>query len=121
MQALRAVLPSGTRIATDDVGVGYGGLAQILDVRPDMVKIGHEVVSWVDEDPARQALVAGLVQFGAATGCTLIAEGVERIEESTALLALGVEIGQGNLFGRPDAWPAPDPAECSIPCGVAAI
>jgi EAL domain-containing protein (putative c-di-GMP-specific phosphodiesterase class I) len=109
--ALRAALPSDVRIATDDLGVGYAGLVQVLDVRPDVVKIDRAIVAWVDEDPARQALVAGLVQFGAATGCTLIAEGIERDEERQALVALGVNIGQGYLFGRPGAWPPPDPAE----------
>ncbi len=109
-QALRSKLPRGARIATDDVGVGYASLSQILDVRPDILKIDFALIAWVDEDPARQALIAGLVRFGAATGCALIAEGVERAAERDTLLSLGVNIGQGFMFGRPDAWPPPVPA-----------
>ena len=118
---LRSVMPPGARLATDDVGAGYAGLAQLLDVRPDLVKIDRTVVSWVDEDPARQALVAGLVQFGTATGCTLIAEGVERVEERDALLSLGVRIGQGFLFGRPDAWQPPQLLEMPTQAHVVAV
>jgi EAL domain-containing protein (putative c-di-GMP-specific phosphodiesterase class I)/ActR/RegA family two-component response regulator len=121
VQALRSVMPLDARIATDEVGVGYAGLAQILDVRPDLVRIDRILVSRVDEDPARQALVGGLVQFALATGCTLIAEGVERAEERDALLALGVSIGKGCLFGRPGAWPPPVPAELPTPCDLAAV
>lgn len=101
-RALRQLLPPGCRLAADDVGVGYAGLSQLLDVRPDIVKIDRAVVASIDEDLARQALVAGLVQFGAATGCSLIAEGIERSEERDALLALGVVYGQGYHFGRPE-------------------
>lgn len=104
-RALRRLLPVGCKLAADDVGVGYAGLSQLLDVRPDIVKIDRAVVASIDDDPARQALVAGLVQFGSATGCTLIAEGIERYEERDALLALGVVVGQGYFFGRPEPLP----------------
>lgn len=100
-RALRESLPSGCTVAADDVGAGYAGLAQLLDVRPDIVKIDRTVVASIDADRGRQALVAGLVRFGAATDCILIAEGVERPEERATLLALGVTHGQGYDFGRP--------------------
>lgn len=100
-RALRESLPSGCTVAADDVGAGYAGLAQLLDMRPDIVKIDRMVVASIDADRGRQALVAGLVRFGAATDCILIAEGVERPEERATLLALGVTHGQGYDFGRP--------------------
>ena len=98
---VRAGLPVDCGLAADDVGAGYSGLAQLLEVRPDVVKIDRIVVSQIDQDPARQALVTGLVHFGEATGCSVIAEGVERVEERAALLALGVVLGQGYLLGTP--------------------
>jgi EAL domain-containing protein (putative c-di-GMP-specific phosphodiesterase class I) len=45
--------------------------------------------------------VSGLAYFAGATGCQLIAEGIESEEERGALLELGVRLGQGFLLGRP--------------------
>lgn len=100
-KALRSSMPAGCRLAADDVGAGYAGLAQLVEFRPDIVKIDRSVVTGLDLDSARQALVAGLVQFSEATGCEVVAEGVERAAEQAMLLSLGVYHGQGFLFGRP--------------------
>lgn len=100
-KALRDVIPASCLLAADDVGVGYAGLSQLLEFRPDIVKIDRSVVTGVDEDPARQALVVGLVQFARATGSSLVGEGVETAEEGDTLRRLGVELGQGYYFGRP--------------------
>ncbi|MGB8858274.1 MAG: EAL domain-containing response regulator [Ilumatobacteraceae bacterium] len=95
---LREFAPSTASIAVDDVGAGYAGLSLLLRLRPDEIKIDRVIVSGVDADPARQALVAGLVRFALATRANLIAEGIERAEELRCLLSLGVELGQGYLF-----------------------
>jgi EAL domain-containing protein (putative c-di-GMP-specific phosphodiesterase class I) len=41
--------------------------------------------------------------FSRTAGCRLIAEGIETEEEAATLRALGVEFGQGYLFGHPEA------------------
>ena len=98
---LRATLPIGSLLAADDVGAGYSGMSQLLDVRPDILKIDRAIVVGLDKDPARQALVAGLVRFAESTGSTIVGEGVERAAEARSLLELGVSIGQGYYFSRP--------------------
>ena len=45
--------------------------------------------------------VNGMRHFSRTTGCRLIAEGIETPEEAATLVALGVEYGQGFLYGRP--------------------
>ncbi len=55
----------------------------------------------MDKDPARSALIAGMVHFARETDCSLIAEGIEYDAERRALKKLGVPFGQGYLLGRP--------------------
>jgi EAL domain-containing protein (putative c-di-GMP-specific phosphodiesterase class I) len=43
----------------------------------------------------------GLRHFARATGCRLIAEGIETEEELAILRALNIRLGQGYLLGRP--------------------
>jgi PAS domain S-box-containing protein len=102
--ALRAALERlgpGIRLAVDDAGAGFATLRHILELRPDYVKLDRGIVHQVDRDPARQALVAGLVHFASGTGVVLIAEGVETEAEARQLRALGVPLAQGYRLGRP--------------------
>jgi len=88
-------------LSVDDAGAGYACLHHILALRPDFVKLDRGWVRDLDGDPSRQALVAGLRHFASATGCRLIAEGIETEGELAALRDLGVDLGQGFLLGRP--------------------
>jgi EAL domain-containing protein (putative c-di-GMP-specific phosphodiesterase class I) len=48
-----------------------------------------------------------MLHFAASIGLRIIAEGVETDAERLTLSGLGVEFGQGYLFGRPEpAWPS---------------
>jgi EAL domain-containing protein (putative c-di-GMP-specific phosphodiesterase class I)/CheY-like chemotaxis protein len=101
---LRAALDrlgEGARLSVDDAGSGYASLKHILALRPAFVKLDSTWVSGLQNDPARQALVAGLMYFASTTGCQLIAEGVETTEERAALDRLAVKLGQGYLLGHP--------------------
>jgi EAL domain-containing protein (putative c-di-GMP-specific phosphodiesterase class I) len=102
--ALRAALERlgpNVRLAVDDAGAGFASLRHILELRPDYVKLDRGIVRQIHRDPARQALVAGMVHFAAKTDATLVAEGVETEAEARQLQRLGVALGQGYRLGRP--------------------
>ena len=103
--AVRRALTSlrdDVRISVDDAGSGFASLRHVINLRPDFMKLDRSWIAGLDADLARQALVAGLSHFASRTGCTLIAEGVERDEELGALRELAAELGQGFLLGRPE-------------------
>ena len=94
---------ANVRIAVDDAGAGFASFRHILELRPDYVKLDIGLVRDIDHDDVRQALVAGIVYFAKKSGCRLIAEGIETEGERDQLRALGVDLGQGYLLGRPAA------------------
>jgi PAS domain S-box-containing protein len=96
-----ARLGNDVRFAVDDTGAGFASMRHILELAPSHVKLDRGLITRIDTDPARQALVTGLVHFAAAIDAVLIAEGVETPAERDALLGLGVRFGQGYLLGRP--------------------
>jgi PAS domain S-box-containing protein len=102
--ALRAC--PNCRVSVDDAGAGWASLRHILELKPDMVKLDITLVRDIDRDRAKQALTAGLCYFAEQSGTILVAEGVETDAEAHQLLSLGVHLGQGFLFGRPEAIPA---------------
>ncbi len=107
-EAIRT-LGRDVRVAVDDAGAGVANFGHIIDLRPDFVKLDISLVRGVNANLGRQAMVVGMRHFSRTAGCRLIAEGVETPEEAGTLTSLGVEFGQGYLFGRPepiDAWVA---------------
>jgi EAL domain-containing protein (putative c-di-GMP-specific phosphodiesterase class I) len=97
------------RVAVDDAGAGTANFGHVVELRPDLVKLDISLVRGVNANLGRQAMVVGMSHFSRTAGCRLVAEGVETIAEATALRELGVEFGQGYLFGRPapaETWAA---------------
>lgn len=100
---LRAI---GCRLAVDDVGSGFSGLGHVVALSPDLLKLDRTLVSGVDAEDAKNALIARLVSFADEFGIDVIAEGIETRPELEALRMLGVRNGQGFLLGRPGPIPA---------------
>jgi diguanylate cyclase (GGDEF)-like protein len=101
------LLALGVRFAVDDMGAGYSGLRQITTVRPTYLKLDRSLISGIDSDPDRGALVSAMLGYARQTGGHLVAEGVETEAELETLLALGVELVQGYYLARP-GWPWPE-------------
>ncbi|HET7678324.1 MAG TPA: EAL domain-containing protein [Candidatus Limnocylindrales bacterium] len=99
-RAVLATLPE-VRLAVDDAGAGFASLRHILELGPHLVKLDRTLVAGIDTDPARQALVAGMLHFARVTGCELVGEGIERRAEAISLRGLGVGLGQGYYLARP--------------------
>ncbi|CUU60816.1 EAL domain, c-di-GMP-specific phosphodiesterase class I (or its enzymatically inactive variant) [Parafrankia irregularis] len=101
IEAVRLLRGTGVHIAVDDAGTGYSGLEQLIALRPDIIKLDHTITRGIDRDPVRAALAAGLVVLAGKIHAKVIAEGIETVEEHDAVLAAGIELGQGYLLGRP--------------------
>jgi EAL domain-containing protein (putative c-di-GMP-specific phosphodiesterase class I) len=110
ISALRA---TGFRVAVDDLGAGYAGLASFALLEPDFVKLDMSLVRGVDASPLRQKLIASMSAICREMGMGVVAEGIETIEERDMVMALGCDLLQGFLLGRPGrpfpspSWPAP--------------
>jgi EAL domain-containing protein (putative c-di-GMP-specific phosphodiesterase class I) len=98
----------GFRLAMDDVGSGYAGLKAIAEIAPDFIKADMHLVRGLHASSIKRELIDTMQRFSQSTGITLVAEGVETIEELKALAAVGVRCAQGFLFARPGS-PAPLP------------
>jgi EAL domain-containing protein (putative c-di-GMP-specific phosphodiesterase class I) len=96
----------GARLAVDDVGAGYSGLRQIIEVLPDYLKLDRSLVSGIDSDPDRAALVSAITGYSRHVRSLLVAEGIEREEERRTLESLEVPLAQGFHLAMPgEPWP----------------
>lgn len=98
---IQALREAGCRIAVDDLGAGYAGLASFVQLEPDLVKLDMCLVRDVHQNATKQRLVRSMTQVCADMGLLVVAEGVETPAERDTLAELGCDLLQGYLFGRP--------------------
>ena len=101
MTALNAIKALGVRVAMDDFGGGYTGLASLAHFPFDKIKINKSFVNQLTEDADVAAIVASIVTLGRSLSVDITAEGVETSDQVTLLKAAGCSIVQGFLFGVP--------------------
>jgi diguanylate cyclase (GGDEF)-like protein len=91
----------GAKIAVDDMGAGHASLSHLIELKPDFIKLDRKLVTGLDLEPGKHALVRNMLRLSSDLGAQLIAEGIETMGELTALRELGVPLGQGYFLGRP--------------------
>lgn len=99
--AVAALREHRVRFAIDDTGAGYASLNHVLQLRPDIIKLDRGLITGIECDPARRALVTALVLLALELGATVTGEGIETLAQLEALTTLGVDHGQGYLLARP--------------------
>jgi EAL domain-containing protein (putative c-di-GMP-specific phosphodiesterase class I) len=98
--ALAPARDRGARIAVDDVGSENASLNQVVMLEPDFVKIDRSLVTGLDHDRRRSAVVEAIGTLASRVDALVVAEGVETEAELEALVGLGVPLGQGFAFGH---------------------
>ncbi len=89
------------KVALDDLGAGYSSLNMLVRLRPDIVKLDKDLVQALP-DPTSRAVVTAIVDITHSYGGQVLAECVETEEQAAVATDLGVDLGQGWLFGHPE-------------------
>jgi EAL domain-containing protein (putative c-di-GMP-specific phosphodiesterase class I) len=92
----------GYRIAVDDLGAGYAGLATFSQLEPDIAKLDMSLIRGIDTAPKKASIVRSMISVCREDlGTSVVCEGVETRAERETLEGLGADLLQGYLFGRP--------------------
>ncbi len=105
---LKALRDRGASVAVDDVGEGYAGLQRVLELSPDVIKLDRSLVTGIESEPVKAALVEAIARYAAKAGAEVCAEGVENLDDLYVLADLDVAQAQGWVIGMPS--PTFDPA-----------
>jgi len=99
--AVARLREKGFRIAIDDLGAGYAGLATFATLEPEFVKLDMSLVRNIHSSSVKQKLVRSMTTLCSDMGIAVVAEGIELAEERDVIVELGCELLQGYLFARP--------------------
>lgn len=90
------------KVCIDDFGSGAAAFQYLRTLDVDVVKIDGSYIDhilWADRD---RALVLAIQRLCAELGIQTVAEKVEMPEQAQVLRTIGIDKGQGWLFGKPD-------------------
>ncbi len=98
---LKSLKQLGVQLSIDDFGTGYSSLSYLKRFSIDKLKIDQSFVRQMADSAHDGAIVAVVVELGHQFGLTVIAEGVETVEQLNQLIALDCDEMQGYYFGKP--------------------
>ena len=101
IKVLDAIQSRGIRLAIDDFGTGYSSMSLMKQFPIDTIKIDRSFVRDLPNDSEDQAIAQAIISMGKALGMTVIAEGVETVEQQTFLRNHACDEMQGFLFSKP--------------------
>lgn len=105
LKLVSELVDSGATLAIDDFGTGYSSLAYLQSLRASVLKIDRSFVTNIQNSPGNQVIVRSTINMAHELGMTVVAEGVETIEDEQFLTAHGCDLAQGYLYSRPLALP----------------
>lgn len=97
---------AGFAVAIDDAGTGHSGLTYVQSLGAKILKPDKFFIDAIETSHSARVLAEMLVGAGHRLGMSLVAEGIERQSQLAWLEEIGIEHGQGYLFGRPVPVPS---------------
>lgn len=98
LTALRAM---GVKVSVDDFGTGYSSLAYLKAFPLSKLKIDQSFVRNLENDASNAAIAKAVISLSHSLGLTVVAEGVETLQQKEYLSACGCNIAQGYFYSRP--------------------
>jgi EAL domain-containing protein (putative c-di-GMP-specific phosphodiesterase class I) len=101
LNQLASLRGRGARLVLDDFGTGNSGLAQMLRLPLDGVKLDKQFIQRLGVDARAEEIVRATVSLAHSLGLEVVAEGIETEQQDAMARMLGCDAGQGYLYARP--------------------
>lgn len=101
IEKLKTLRDYGIKISLDDFGTGFSSLSYLKQLPINTLKIDKSFVDTVMNDTATRVITESLINMVKALGLESIAEGVEEEQQYKYLHAIGCDMIQGYLMGKP--------------------
>ncbi len=90
----------GVKTSLDDFGTGFSSLSYLQSLPFDALKIDRSFVAAMDDSGKSRGIIQAILNLARTMGMTVIAEGIETVEQEELLQRMGCDMGQGFRYGR---------------------
>ena len=104
--SIRVMREAGAQFALDDYGKGNANLSLWIALQPDYIKIDRSIVDGVAKSAFRLQVLRHMQGLANAGHSSLIAEGLETVEDLMVCRDIGIAYAQGYVLGRPALKPS---------------
>jgi EAL domain-containing protein (putative c-di-GMP-specific phosphodiesterase class I) len=102
VERLQEIKQLGVRIAIDDFGgSGYAYHSDLRRLPLDFLKVDRSSLAASEDEDYRTWLLEAIMIVGRDLSLTVIAKGIESLEQMSALQTMGCTMAQGALMGKP--------------------
>ena len=89
------------RLAIDDFGKGYASLMKLKELPFAEMKLDRSFVVGCSTDKVHAPICKTVIDLAHSFGALAVGIGLEKASDTTALVSMGCDLGQGFLFGQP--------------------
>lgn len=101
VRVLHDIKSLGVKLAIDDFGTGYSSLAQLKRFPIDTLKVDRSFIREIPHDSEDRAITEAIIAMAKTLSLTVVAEGVETLEQKTFLRECACDEMQGFYFSTP--------------------
>ncbi|WP_156521201.1 EAL domain-containing response regulator [Halothiobacillus diazotrophicus] len=101
LENLARLCMNGFALSIDDYGTGYSSLQQLTRVAFSELKIDQSFVKDLSENESSRIVVESCIDMAHKLSVSIVAEGVETLEDWDMLKRVGCDIAQGYLIAKP--------------------
>ncbi len=101
LNTIKLLKDMGIRIAIDDFGTGYSSLSYLNKIPADILKVDKSFIDKMNTSESSKQYVATIISIGHLMNFDVISEGVEDEDQLETLKAIGCDMIQGFIWGKP--------------------
>ena len=101
IRKIQLIKDLGIEIALDDFGTGFSSLNYLFHLPLSTVKIDRTFMLQMPTNHRYKQMVEAIIEIAHALGFSVVAEGIETIQQKKMLTGMNCDILQGYLFSKP--------------------
>lgn len=94
----------GCKIAIDDFGSGFSSMENILNLKPEIIKIDGSLIKNIDKSAESKTIVKNIVNMAKELNAKTVAEYVHSKEVLEIIQELGLDFAQGFYLAQPKPY-----------------